>query len=362
MEYHDQPLQFISTHFIQTKDRNVGEYLSVTTLISSFATFPFLGMPTIAFLTIHYIYPKIYVFMKQYAEYLSIDPSLNEPNFHGFLKHYLPGFSCLSITIFLFILHIAFSVEFVKYGKEILHDDDLYLPYLHAACSWVAIIGLYATWIAIAIYVYKKKKEDVNKVKVVNPLTASLVSLNVIYLVCYFSPFMLLAFIHDPLVTTLTYCMIVLFIAILFVPMILLAKEFGKYVLESTRVYKTLFMLIGIGVFISAISIFVLLINFASSAIALGSFNDFQSLQTLLLSLLVGLVSFTIAKPVYEKACKHVNVITKAVSVEEQKENLSNISASDPANKDGTNILKTEDDDMNNNGTEENKNDDDTVV
>ena len=73
MEYHDQPLQFISTHFIQVKDQNAGEYLNITTLIGSFATFPLLGMPIVAYITNHYIYPKDFAFMEKYAEYLSIN-------------------------------------------------------------------------------------------------------------------------------------------------------------------------------------------------------------------------------------------------------------------------------------------------
>ena len=362
MEYHDQPLQFISTHFIQVKDKNAGEYLNITTLMGSVATFPLLGMQTIAYLTVRYMYPKIYIFMKQYAEYLSIDPSLDESARHAVLKYGFPFYSCLFITFLLLTLHIASSVAFVKYGKEILHDDDLYLPYLHVACSWVAIIGLCTTCIVIAIYYYMKKKEDNNMVKVINHLTASVISLNVIYIICYFFPFMLLAFIRDPLITTLTYCMIVLFIVIPMWLIILYFKDIENH-LELTRLYRYLFMLSSM---ISTISISVIFLIFVLSATALGSFNDFESLQTLLLSLLVGLLSFTIAKPVYQKACKHVNLITKTVSVEEQKENLNDAAANGLANKAATNILTTEDGDMNNNGTEEmnidNENDDDTLV
>ena len=364
MEYHDQPLQFINTHFIQVKDRNAGEYLNIKALIDSFVTFPLLGMPIVAYLTSHYIYPKIYDFIGKYAEYLSIDPS---STYHVVLKHVSPGVSSLLITFLLLQLHSFSSFEFVKYGNEILHDDDLFLPYLHVACSWLAIIGLYATCIAIAVYFYKTKKEDINEDKVINHLIASIIALNIIYIVCYFSPFMLLAFIRDPLVTTLTYCMIMVFIFTITWLEILLCKQFENC-LVFTGVYKALFILTSIALFISFNNIFVTFIIFVSSIIALGSFNDFQSLQTLLLSLLVGLVSFSIAKPVYEKACKHVNVIKKSVSVEEQKEIPGNIPAKGPTNTAATNILKTEDGDMNNNKTEglimsiDNKNDGGTLV
>ena len=49
---------------------------------------------------------------------------------------------------------------------------------------------------------YKKERG----VKVGNHITALIISLDVIYIICCFSPFMLLTFIHNPLVTSLTYC------------------------------------------------------------------------------------------------------------------------------------------------------------
>ena len=94
----------------------------------------------------------------------------------------------------------------------------------------------------------------------------------------------------------------------------------------------------------------------------MGSFNDFQSLQTLLLSLLVGLVSFSIANPIYKRACKHVNLIKKA-SVEEPQEDLNSIAANDPAKITAINILKhLDDDDKTEEMSMDSKNDNYTVV
>ena len=162
---------------------------------------------------------------------------------------------------------------------------------------------------------------------------------------------MLLTFIHNPLVTSLTYCVNVLFIAFFIWPFILLVKDFEKhlnFLLESTRSHKSLFILTGIGLLISIAGSFGLLVWFVTVMITLGSFNDFQSLQTLLLSLLVALVSLSIVKPVYEQqACKHVNII-KTASAEGEKGDL-NIASNDPANKTVTIIFRPEDIDMNNN-------------
>ena len=80
--------------------------------------------------------------------------------------------------------------------------------------------------------------------------------------------------------------------------------------------------------------------------------------------LLVGLVSLSVVKSVYNQACKHISLIKNA-SVEEQKGDL-NIASNGPANKTVTIILKHEDSDMNNNKIEEmsinNKNDNEAVV
>ena len=90
---------------------------------------------------------------------------------------------------------------------------------------------------------------------------------------------MLLAFIRDPLVTALTYCVIVLFIAIFIWPFILFAKDFEQhlvFLLESTRLHEVLFMLTGIGLLFSIASNLGLLIWFVTVTITLEGFNQGQ--------------------------------------------------------------------------------------
>ena len=66
MEYHEQPLEFISYHYFQAKDDNHGEYQNVTFLMFTLSQFPFFGMPFISTVTVNYVYPKIIFFVEQY--------------------------------------------------------------------------------------------------------------------------------------------------------------------------------------------------------------------------------------------------------------------------------------------------------
>ena len=118
MEYHDQPLQFINTHFIQAKDKNAGEYENITTLMGSFATFPLLGMPTVAYLTVHYIYPKVYVFMEKYAEHLSTDPYASRILNTNHFKYVFPGFFCFCIMNFLFFYKFFLVIDLLNMAKK----------------------------------------------------------------------------------------------------------------------------------------------------------------------------------------------------------------------------------------------------
>ena len=271
MEYHDQPLQFISSHYLQVKDRNVGQYEDITTLMFSISQFPLFSMSIVTYLTIRYIYPKLCFFMKQYTEYLSFNSPSNGFSLHTDILCKSPAFFSLIITGVLLIAHLYSSSEFLEYGKEVLHDDDLYAPYMYLACSWLPVLTLFA--IAFGLLAYKKGHYVKNGI-------ALMISVDIIYLMCYFSPFIVLAFIHDPLVTTLMYFISLLLFVILvwlFFKIMkavdeLLSSQHGKL---CVRLHA--FMLIGL--LFSTMYGSILFMIFVIVAITLGSFSDFQSLQ-----------------------------------------------------------------------------------
>ena len=85
-----------------------------------------------------------------------IDPSSRKPNLSAILKYMFPNFV---ITCILCSLHFASSVLFVKYGNEILHNDDRYLPYLHVVCSWLAIYDCLPQVLLLRFTFTRKRKK-----------------------------------------------------------------------------------------------------------------------------------------------------------------------------------------------------------
>ena len=328
MEYHDQPLNFINNHYLEIKDRSAGEYPTITLLISLPAQIYLFGMPIVAYLTTQYIYPKICYFMEQYTKYLV----LNDGSFIPLLFLYLfPISISFFFKLLLIIAQIISIDEFVNYGNEVLHDDDLYHTYIHVACSSLATVTLFA--IAIGNIVW-------NKHDFISRLSL-FISLDVIYIIGYFSPFMLLAFIHDPLVTTLTYFIVVFLVVFLICACFLLGKEMEKAVFSlHEMLYFCLHAFKLLGLILSIFYVMMLLVQFVSATSELGSFNDFQSLQTLLLSLLVGLVSFYVVKPTYKQVCKHANLITNASDEEGSTE--QEVNSNTQTNNDCTGNNETE--------------------
>ena len=353
MEYHDQPLNFINNHFLEIKERNVGEYQNIVLLMSLPPQFYLFGMPFVAYITSQYIYPEICYFMKKYAEYLSIK-KFNSFYFKNSLRNIIlycsPFIFSFIFKMILIIGQIVSVVELFKYATEILHDSDLSLPYFHAICSWLATVTLFA----IATQNLCKKGHDFNS------RFALFISLDVIYIIGYFSPFMLLAFIHDPLVTTLTYFIIVAFIAFVIWCTLLYGKHTDKLnLLQSknllsniqTAILRNIMFLVVIS---SAFYILIMSVLYVAVTSTLGSFSDFQSLQTLLLSLLVGLLSFYVVKPTYKQLNKHTNLITNA-SVEERNTE-QDINSNSHTNDGSTENNETEEMTLNS------QNDEDTIV
>ena len=93
------------------------------------------------------------------------------------------------------MLHIISATKFIAYGDEVLINDSFesHLPYIHAKFSCAAVGIMFITAIVASISNWRKCS-----------LIAISISVNFIYFTCYFFPIMLLAFIHDPLLTTFT--------------------------------------------------------------------------------------------------------------------------------------------------------------
>ena len=306
MDYHEQPLQFINYNYFKVKDANDGVYQNISTLIFSIAQFPLFGMPFISYMTINYIYPKIHYYLKQYTVHMHVSPL----TIMGVTAIML--FFCLSIVIYfigivLVISHVGSIVEFIDYCNKVLAEEDSNLPYILAGFSSFAIVALFV--IATGVFLYKLKQIRRFTPEYFSFLIAASFSVNIIYILCYFSPFMFLAFLHNPLVTFSTYFMVIIsivsFCLITSLPTFYVTN-FGIVARQQARVVNR-----RMAYFISTTTMLVivtsgyalvLLMMFLGVALLIGNFSNSQSLQTILLSLLLGLISFWILKPIYKKA------------------------------------------------------------
>ena len=137
---------------------------------------------------------------------------------------------------------------------------------------------------------------------------------------------MLLAFIHDPLLTIFTFFMVIFGIAFNYV----LIWSFGLNILTNTvrkliphtwlpfkvLIYSIIIIIIALTVAYSIIFLLVLI----NGVIELGSFSDFQALQNdMILPLLVGLLSLFILKPAHKYSSRYTKIkLSKIVEDEER--------------------------------------------
>ena len=110
------------------------------------------------------------------------------------------------------------------------------------------------------------------------------------FIVIYFAPYMLLAFIIYPLQTSIIY----------FILTTSLACCFLFFLVAFAMWYAKLKVKMGIGLIAGAMitTYFFFILNLMAT---LGSINDFDDTQKLLFSLLTAVISYFVLKPAYEQ-------------------------------------------------------------
>ena len=68
MEYHDQPLQFISSHYFQLRNKDDMKYVAIKGILEVITYLPLVMIPLISCLTIIYIYPVISSWVDKYSK------------------------------------------------------------------------------------------------------------------------------------------------------------------------------------------------------------------------------------------------------------------------------------------------------
>ena len=211
----------------------------------------------------------------------------------------------ISIDIKIILYHIYSFITLNQYSNEVLHDSYDTIVHVGTVLSAFATVIVYATTVGISVWKWKR----------IN-LIVTYISAIIIH-VSYFFPVMSLAFMQDPLIITFYY-FVLIFVTIF--SLFYLVQFLKVYTILRTRcgVIKAYILFCsvipGLGIIFDVCTALLI-----SAVFSLGGFSDSQALQTLILSLLIGLLSFFIFKPAYEEACKHIK-LNKVANIEEENE------------------------------------------
>ena len=337
--FYDQSLQFISKYYFPTKTVDDYHYRTVRNIMDLLTYLLMLLILVVAPIAARRVHKNIYKFVNWLSNYpVTIILSNKQSGITPQAKIAQIGsmFSIsIVLTLALLVVH-AFSVKrYIEYGDEVLYcckTGDNYIPMKHALYSFIAIgstilaaVGFSLNKIYIKICSRSSGEKDYNDLMLY--LISTSITVNIIYMGSYFVPFMILAFIHDPLQTTFTYFVVAAFFAcicltfygfwtlsILIFPSKLLKKDdrdldnnrkhmnpicikLHSICATFHRLYTPLICTFTLLASAFSMVCFLLAIIYITT---LGSFSDYQDLKILLLPAVVGVFSFFIWKPVYQ--------------------------------------------------------------
>ena len=251
-------------------------------------------------MAIGFVYPKLYTNIKALSEGKKT-------------KYLVPLFlTSVGINVTLFIFHILSIINFMQYGNEILYSTELNfsdnhssITIFHAIFSLlvIAIVFTLATvWSILRIIGHYWKTS-----------VAMTIALNFVYIGCYYLPYIILAFIHDPFQSCFIYLVEMVFCGCGYLFCYGLGC-FHSYFNSSEGIFNTLLVKTVLIWTTAATTIYYLLAIIY--ILTLGNFHDFRDVQNLLLPLLIAVFSVFLGKPAYD-------VYTKSTNTEEDKKQLA---------------------------------------
>ena len=278
--YSDERLQFINKFYFKARVRGempssannydfVAAILSLTTLLPV-GIFPLAGLVGHKLISLSISQYETTPFLGSYVV---------------LAKAIIVLMSCL-LSLLCFIFHILAMVGLYEYTGDIVLDstttdetnteaEDTILA-VHCLISFGSLIG------AIVALIYYIHKEILTKVK-------ALLIFNVIYL-GYFLPYMIIAFIDNPIHTIFVYILLLIFTAVL--PLILFLVVGLKYYYsnEDNKEATTVLSFTGLSIGYYLVCLILLF--------TIGGFNNFKDLRNLLW-LLLGTILTAVARQVY---------------------------------------------------------------
>ena len=299
----------------------------------------------IAPLTILHIFPIIVMLIKK-------TKANEKPTDQGIMYKYktLIHWAPLTLTgivtcLGLIVIHFFSVLRLKEYGDEVLSNEDhihTMLIIYKIISPATFLIGFILSAIILAIKVIKEEEqEDNNNKERTLKLTAAVISMNIIYVACYFFPYVLWAFIHNPFLTIFTHLLLVLLIICFYLACLGVWRLFklGMKYKKNGKVTKflntILYSTMGWGIALSVIIFLVV----SKYIITFGRFDDFEELNSLAPSLLIAVLGLFLLKPVY-------NYVTDQVKDDDrkQRQNETNKIKNDNAQRSAANVHNNNDD------------------
>ena len=264
-------------------------------------------------LTVLHIYPialrlkkmnKVTVSPEDYTDSTVITIEPKTDNYVKKVIHRKPLiFASVGISIGFLIVHVFSVINSILYCKEVLNIKNYHdkLPIVHAVLSLLAIaVGFTLTQKILSNN--SKVRRDHYEVQKKLRLPIAVISVNIIYIGCHFLPYMLLAFIHDPLVTAFTYFMVALFFVCVYLIFqgVFNLHKFYKHKssnyedhIKCAKFFNHLMYSCMTWAVATSIIILLFVITY------MGSFDDFKELRSLASSLLIGVIGLFLLKPAF---------------------------------------------------------------
>ena len=260
---------------------------------------PFVMVPFVSYLTIMYAHPMICFHLKKYLQKIDNSINIKQDLETKILKKWkalhLESLLQASYIIYFFLiisgrLDIP-SAQYDNVDKGFLSNVDHYVSYIHRTLSTLVMIFLYAMMITGVFLKWRK-------VSFTTVISLS-ISINIIYMVCYFFPKILVSFTYDPVQATYT-----IFIAIIIIMSSYpLMWYYCLFFLFSEVFFKQASSSCKITLMVSA---FCTLAIIFSPIIYLTSYSGYQYL--LILHLMIALLVVCVYKYVDNCAYKHIIV------------------------------------------------------
>lgn len=334
MQFEGETIQFISTHYFETKARDEDKYKSIVKIFgvsiyftwATFAVFQYLAFmcsKKIADRTTTFLNDKNIPKNPQHAT------DMRRDKLDKRIMIFAISFASILLSLALLTFQVVASIKLIQYGNEVLYDDnddydstdisnskdegiitenkdhgynlgndDQCVPIVYVVFSFLPTALLFLALFIRTIRICRNYDKDVDQT--LGAFLQLSLRIFLVYLGFYFLPYMLLAFINDPIQSAFIYLMGASFIfcvylftytVFMYVRIVRLKVKLSSLDFRSKLVHVSF-------TWASTVSIayFLIILIFI---ITLGNFHDFQAVENLTIPIIIALLTLFVFKPSY---------------------------------------------------------------